>query len=206
MIPFELGWPGTNEVRTRSVQFYNFRANQFSPCSSVAKIFFAKKDTRMFRCLALLLFLISSVHAAERPRLAVLTDIGGDPDDQQSLVRLLVYSNEFEIEALIASSAGTLNELKEPTTRTDLIKQTIEAYGQVRPNLQKHASGWPEPAQLLKVVRTGSVQRGRDAIGAGKETEASKLLIERIDAGTADRPLNIAIWGGQTDLAQALWR
>jgi len=36
--------------------------------------------------------------AAARPRLAVLTDIGGDPDDRQSLVRLMVYANEFEIE------------------------------------------------------------------------------------------------------------
>ena len=31
-------------------------------------------------------------------------------------------------------------------------------------------------------------------------------MIERIDAGTAERRLNIAIWGGQTDFAQALWR
>lgn len=159
----------------------------------------------MLRVLALLMFCMSTVQAAERPRLAVLTDIGGDPDDQQSLVRLLIYSNDFEIEALIASSAGTLGELKEPTTRADLIKHTIEAYGVVRPNLLKHAKNWPEAEQLLEVVRPGSVARGRDAIGAGKETEASRLLIERIDAGSAERPLNISVWGGQTDLAQALW-
>ena len=55
---------------------------------------------------------MSLATAAERPRLAVLTDIGGDPDDQQSLVRLLVYANELEIEALIASAAGTRGELK----------------------------------------------------------------------------------------------
>ena len=45
-----------------------------------------------------------AVFAAERPRLAVLTDIGGDPDDQQSLIRLMMYANEFEIEALIATA------------------------------------------------------------------------------------------------------
>ena len=32
-----------------------------------------------------------SLVAAERPRLAVLTDIGGDPDDQQSLIRLMRF-------------------------------------------------------------------------------------------------------------------
>jgi hypothetical protein len=31
-------------------------------------------------------------------------------------------------------------------------------------------------------------------------------LIEQIDTGTKERPLNISIWGGQTDFAQALWR
>lgn len=53
----------------------------------------------------LLMLLALPLQAAQRPRLAVLTDIGGDPDDQQSLVRLMVYSNQFEIEALIASAS-----------------------------------------------------------------------------------------------------
>jgi hypothetical protein len=144
--------------------------------------------------------------AAERPRLAVLTDIGGDPDDQQSLIRLMVYSNEFEIEALIASASGTPGELKQAVTRPDLIREIIDGYARVLPNLEKHARGWPEAEQLRQRVRSGNPQRGRKFIGAGHDTEGSRMLIERIDAGTPDRPLNIAIWGGQTDLAQALWR
>ena len=35
------------------------------------------------------------------PRLLVLTDIGDDPDDEQSLVRLLVYANKFDIEGFV---------------------------------------------------------------------------------------------------------
>ena len=31
-------------------------------------------------------------------------------------------------------------------------------------------------------------------------------MTERIEAGSPARPLNVAIWGGQTDLAQALWQ
>ncbi|HUG69637.1 MAG TPA: DUF1593 domain-containing protein [Pirellulaceae bacterium] len=146
------------------------------------------------------------VLAAELPRLAVLTDIGGDPDDQQSLVRLLLYSNEFEIEAFIASASGTRGELKESTTRPDLIRETINAYGQSRTNLLRHATGWPTAEQLLSVVKSGNPHRGRSRIGEGHDSEGSRLLIERIDAGTPARPLNISIWGGQTDLAQALWR
>ena len=149
---------------------------------------------------------MSLATAAERPRLAVLTDIGGDPDDQQSLVRLLVYANELEIEALIASAAGTRGELKQSVTRPDLIRATIEAYGQVRPNLARHARGWPTAEQLLAVVKSGNRFRERAHIGEGHDTEGSRFLIERIDAGPAERPLNISIWGGQTDFAQALWR
>jgi hypothetical protein len=144
--------------------------------------------------------------AAQRPRLAVLTDIGGDPDDQQSMIRLMVYSNEFDLELLIATAAGTPGELKESTTRPDLIRQIIDAYGEVSPNLQRHAKGWPAVESLRARVISGNHLRGRKHIGAGHDTAASRALIGRVDAGTADRPLNIAVWGGQTDLAQALWR
>ena len=147
------------------------------------------------------------VDAAEpKPRLAVLTDIGGDPDDQQSMIRLMVYANEFEIEALIASASGTPGELKQAVTQPDLIREIIDGYQKVLPNLKQHAEGWPEAEQLRRCVKIGNPQRGREAIGEGHDTEGSRWLIERIDAGTSDRPLNISIWGGQTDLAQALWR
>jgi Protein of unknown function (DUF1593) len=144
--------------------------------------------------------------AAERPRLAVLTDIGGDPDDQQSMIRLMVYSNEFDLELLIATAAGTPGELKESMTRPDLIRQIIDAYGEVSPNLQRHAKGWPAVESLRARVMSGNHLRGRKHIGAGHDTAASRALIDRVDAGTPERPLNIAVWGGQTDLAQALWR
>jgi cellulose-binding protein len=144
--------------------------------------------------------------ADERPRLAVLTDIGGDPDDQQSLIRLMVYCKEFQIEALLATASGTPGELKKAVTRADLILEIIDGYERVLPNLQRHATGWPTPDALRRCVKSGNPLRGRDHIGEGHDTEASRYLIERVDAGNAQQPLNIAIWGGQTDLAQALWR
>jgi Protein of unknown function (DUF1593) len=136
----------------------------------------------------------------------VLTDIGGDPDDRQSMIRLMIYANEFEIEGLIASAAGTPGELKKAMVRPDLIKEIVQAYGKVRPRLVRHAEGWPEAAGLTAKIKSGNPRRGRDHIGEAHDTEGSRWLVERIDAGTADNPLNIAIWGGQTDLAQALWQ
>lgn len=160
----------------------------------------------LFSFVGLLFLSLSAAHAVEPPRLAVLTDIGGDPDDQQSLVRLMVYANEFQIEAFIASAAGTRGELREAVTRPELIREIINAYGRVLPNLMRHAEGWPSAKQLLSVVKSGNPLREREHIGAEHDTEGSRFLIERIDAGTPERPLNIAIWGGQTDFAQALWR
>ena len=55
--------------------------------------------------------------APGRPRLIVLTDTGGDPDDQQSMVRLMAFANEFAIEGLIASASGTPGELKRAITQ-----------------------------------------------------------------------------------------
>ena len=75
------------------------------------------------RCMFVTLILFSSAIAAEKPRLLVLTDIGGDPDDQQSLIRLLVHANEFEIEGLTASAAGTPGELKKETVMPELIRE-----------------------------------------------------------------------------------
>ncbi|MBI5766372.1 MAG: DUF1593 domain-containing protein [Verrucomicrobia bacterium] len=158
------------------------------------------------RFVSLLFALAVTAFAAERPRLAVLTDIGGDPDDQQSLVRLMVYANEFEIELLIASASGTRGELKESITRTDLIRQVVDAYGAVLPNLRKHAEGWPTAETLRTRIVAGNHLRGREHIGVGHDTAGSRALLAAIDAGSAAQPLNISIWGGQTDFAQALWR
>ncbi|TWT91560.1 DUF1593 domain-containing protein [Stieleria varia] len=162
---------------------------------------------RITLVLALLIgFIANSVTADERPRLLVLTDIGGDPDDQQSLVRLMVYSNEFQIEGLVASAAGTPGELKQAVTKPELIREIVVAYGEVRENLLRHASGWPDTIAMLSVIKSGNPNRGRKHIGEAHDSEGSQFLIQRVDAGSVDQPLNITIWGGQTDLAQALWR
>ena len=160
------------------------------------------------RAALFIVFALSAVmlDAAERPRLAVLTDIGGDPDDQQSMIRLMLYTNEVDLELMLASAAGTPRELKESITRPDLIQKIVDAYGAVLPNLKRHGSGWPEHAALRARIVSGNPLRGRDHIGEGHDTAGSRALIERIDSGTPARPLNISIWGGQTDLAQALWR
>ena len=140
-----------------------------------------------------------------RPRLIVTTDIGGDPDDTQSLVRLLVHSSEFEIEGLIASASGTSGELREAVVRCDLVRELVEAYGQVQANLLLHDPGFPSASHLLECVKGGNPIRGVESIGPGQDTEGSRWIVAAVDRADPD-PVKVAIWGGSTELAQALWR
>lgn len=130
-------------------------------------------------------------------RLLVLTDIGGDPDDQQSMVRLLLYANEFDLEGLIATSVRS-------GVNPGQIRERIEAYRSVRPNLVKHAEDYPTADALLNLVKSGSLQRNMSSVGKGKSTEGSRHIISVVDKKD-DRPVWINVWGAATDLAQALW-
>jgi hypothetical protein len=141
----------------------------------------------------------------EKPRLIVLTDIGGDPDDQQSMIRLVHYANEFDIEGLIASAAGTPGELKKETVRPELIREILEGYGEVRPNLLLHRPDYPDAKYLLDRVKSGNPIRGVKSLGEGHDTEGSRWITTVVDRDDP-RPVNVTIWGGSTELAQALWR
>ncbi len=142
-----------------------------------------------------------TVRASERPRIVVLTDITNEPDDQESLVRFLVYSNEFDIEALIATTSTWLRN----RTSVKNIRECVSAYGKVRDNLSKHADGYPTLGQLESVITEGYPAFGMLGVGQGKDTPGSRKIIEVVDK-TDDRPLWVTAWGGANCLAQALWR
>ena len=64
--------------------------------SHVLLAIWQQRDLRVRDIASLVGITAECVVADERPRLFVLSDIGGDPDDQQSLIRLMMYCNEFE--------------------------------------------------------------------------------------------------------------
>ncbi len=142
------------------------------------------------------------MHANEKPVIIILTDIGGDPDDTQSLRRLLVYSNEFQIKGIIATADNIPRPGYNHQIRTDLIMDAINDYSKVRENLLLHASGYPTPESLRAVVRGGEVNRGAENLAPGKGTPGSQYIIEAVDA--CKEPVYIVVWGGAHDLAQAL--
>lgn len=153
----------------------------------------------IFICL-FVLFLASPAICVEKPRVFVLTDISNEPDDEESLVRFLAYSNEYDVEGLVATTSLWLRN----KTRLDLIQRDIDAYGQVRGNLMKHAEGFPTVGHLMSVSASGQPGFGMDSVGEGQSTPGSQLLIEQVDKPDP-RPLWVSVWGGVNTLAQALW-
>jgi hypothetical protein len=134
-----------------------------------------------------------------KPRVIVLTDIGNEPDDSESMVRLLLYANELDIEGLVATTSTWLKDKVHP----ELIEERVRAYGEVLSNLRAHAEGYPEAARLMSSIRSGRPVYGMQQVGPGQHTPASDLIIAALKKPDP-RPLWISIWGGARELAQAL--
>lgn len=135
-----------------------------------------------------------------RHRVIVLTDIEADPDDTQSLIRLLLYSNEIELRGLVA----TTSTWKRTSIAPESIRALLETYAAVQPNLVKHEPGYPQPEALQVLVKSGRPEYGMSGVGEGKASEGSEWIIKVLD-GKDDRPLWISVWGGANTLAQALY-
>lgn len=135
----------------------------------------------------------------DRSRVFVLTDMGNEPDDQMSLVRLLLYANELDIEGLVATTSTWQKDKVHPGTLSEI----IGVYGTVRDNLLKHAKGWPSADHLLGVVSQGHSVYGLSALEQEKLSPGASALIKAVDRSD-DRPLWITVWGGANVLAEAL--
>jgi hypothetical protein len=135
----------------------------------------------------------------QKNRVIILTDIENEPDDTESMVRLLLYSNVIDIKGLIATSSTHMRNQVHPES----IQRVIRAYGKVKANLAKHQAGYPDAEMLLRVVKRGTPDYGMAGIGDGKDSQGSEWIIKLLEEKD-ERPLWISVWGGANTLAQAL--
>ena len=133
-------------------------------------------------------------------RILVLTDMGADPDDEQSLVRLLLYANQIDIEGIVATTSCW----HQNSIRPDFIHTILNAYDKVQPNLLLHESGYPSADFLRARVKHGVPKYGMTGVGDSMDTEGSDWIIKTLEKDD-DRPLWISVWGGPNVLAQALY-
>jgi hypothetical protein len=142
-----------------------------------------------------------SAQEIQKCRVIILTDVENEPDDTESLVRLLLYSNVIEIKGIIATTSVHMKKEVHPET----IQRAIHAYGKVQANLLKHEAGFLDANSLLKLVKRGLPEYGMDGVGAGKDSPGSDWIIQVLDE-IDPRPLWVCVWGGPNTLAQALYK
>src|SRR5215469_4371583 len=130
-----------------------------------------------------------------RPRVIVSTDIGGsDPDDHQSMVHLMLYTDTLDLEGLISTQPRG--------SRVGEILKIIDCYERDYPNLRTYSTNYPTSDALRAITKTGMTGHVGVA-GFGKPTEGSEWII-KCARRDDPRPLYILIWGGIYDVAQAL--
>lgn len=154
----------------------------------------------LFNMAASCLEAVASDREEAKARIVVMTDIGGDPDDRQSMVRFLLYSCDFDVEGLCTGFGHGHYEVTHP----ELIRQAVDAYGNVLPNLRKHRPGYP-PYELLKSLIKDGHNGDPHTVGPGMDSEASEWIIKVLDRDDP-RPVWFSIWGGPRELAQAIWK
>lgn len=153
-------------------------------------------------CAALLLGAAPLVQAAPdtpHQRLFVLSDIGNEPDDQMSLVRLLLYANEIDIEGLGATTSVWQREKVSP----EIMHKVIDAYAKVAGNLRLHDPAYPTGEAMAAKVYAGRPGYGMAAVDVDHPSPAALALIEAAQRPDP-RPLWVGLWGGGNTLAEAL--
>ncbi|HZY80197.1 MAG TPA: nucleoside hydrolase-like domain-containing protein [Cyclobacteriaceae bacterium] len=150
-------------------------------------------------CLALLIAPLFS--SAQKHRVMILTDIEADPDDTQSLIRLLLYSNQWDIEGIIATTSIHQKNRVAPES----VDKVLQAYNKIQPNLIKHEKGFPTYDQLKPKLKKGLAVYGMEGVGEGKDSEGSEWIVQALSKPD-DRPIWFSVWGGPNTLAQALWK
>jgi hypothetical protein len=122
----------------------------------------------------------------ERLRVIIETDAGGDPDDEQSLVRFLLYVNEWDVEGIIANrpKARDKENLSPERTGLGIVRALVKAYGQCHPNLLLHDRRYPDPEHLLK----------RTVAGYEDNDDGVNLVLAAVDSPDP-RPVWFTNWG-----------
>jgi outer membrane protein assembly factor BamB len=129
-----------------------------------------------------------------RPRVIIETDAGGDPDDEQSLVRFLLYANDLDVEGIIANRPVARERENKNVERTGLgiVRRMLKAYEACYPKLVQHDRRYPPPGTLWE----------RTVAGYNDVEDGVRLIIEAVDREDP-RPLWFCNWGTDAGAAES---
>jgi glycerophosphoryl diester phosphodiesterase len=128
----------------------------------------------------------SSQPSDDRPRVIVETDAGGDPDDEQSMVRFLVYANDLDVEGIIVNRVLTRDgeNLNPERTGYGVVRRMVKAYGECAERLREHDPRYPTAEEMLE----------RTVNGDNAHEDGVDLIIRAVDADDP-RPVWLLNWG-----------
>lgn len=141
---------------------------------------------------------LSGSENKQKTRIIVTSD--GEIDDECSVVRFLLYANEWDIEGIITSSSQ-YHWQGHKWAGDNWIDPYLEAYKEVYPNLLKHDKNYPTPEYLRERTVLGNVKSEGDM---EEETAGSELIVKVLLDETDKRPVWLQAWGGTNTIARAL--
>src|SRR5690349_15789630 len=133
-----------------------------------------------------------------KPRVIVTTD--GEIDDRCSMIRFLMYANEFNVEGLIHSSSR-FHWLGQTWSGVEWITSQIELYSRIYPNLRQNADGYPTPDELRSKVYVGNIEN----VGEMEQDTPGADRIVQVLLDDKPGPVYLDTWGGTNTIAKALW-
>ncbi len=179
-----------------------------------------KKDntitTHRFPTILLCLLFVLTVSAIERPRVVIMTD--AETDDRCSMVHALLYANDMDIKAIIQTNSCFQ---RKGWSSEPWLKNMIDAYGEVLPNLRAHDPSFPSAEYLHSVSYVGDedpthildIGKSYKLVFTGEpcqidpstweDTPGSDRIMELL-LDNDPRPLIIQCWGGGNTAAKAL--
>src|SRR5262245_33224309 len=160
----------------------------------------------------------------QKPRVVITAD--PELDDNNSLVRYLLFSSDYTTEGLVYASSqfhwkgdgkGTKSSVPgreytrfglnlcpctswrwDPNER--FIDDAVDAYAKAYPNLRAHDPSYPSPELLKSKIRWGNVEFDGEM---SKDTPGSDL-IKSLLLDDDESPVYLHAWGGQSTIARAL--
>ncbi len=175
-------------------------------------------------CLATITVKAQSSNMETKPRIVITAD--PELDDNNSLIRFLLFSCDVNVEGLIYASSGYHWKGDGKGTKwfvpgreysrfgldtcpceswrwgknERFIDDAVEAYEKVYPNLKVHNPNYPSPDILKSKIRFGNIEFDGDISKNSPGSDLIKSLM--LD----DKPgkLFITAWGGQSTIARAL--
>jgi hypothetical protein len=142
---------------------------------------------------------LAALAAAERPRVLVTTD--GEIDDRCSMVRFLLYANEWDVEGIILSSSQYHWEGSRVWAGKAWVDPFLDAYAKVHPNLIKHDPRYPTAEHLRARTFVGNIKREGEM---DEITPGSQRIVEVLLDGSDPRAIWVQGWGGTNTIARAL--